>query len=116
MKNNELKKVKIKNLTCYYFDEIIKFEDFDRDNNFLDEKSYENILVYNISYKTLIGAKLLCIRFDEIEGFIRVYDGVTYLALFGSEKLVYNRIRYIISQKSLPLEKTLTLCNVVILI
>ena len=51
MKNNELKKVKIKNLTCYYFDEIIKFEDFDRDNNFLDEKSCENILVYNISYK-----------------------------------------------------------------
>ena len=70
MKNNELKKVRIKNLTCYYFDEIIKFEDFDLDSIFFDEKSYENILFYNISYKTLIGAKPLRIRFDEIEGFI----------------------------------------------
>ena len=32
MENNELKKVSIKNRTCYYFDNIIKFEDFDLDN------------------------------------------------------------------------------------
>ena len=28
-------------------------------NVLLDEKSYENILIYSISYKTLIGAKPL---------------------------------------------------------
>ena len=44
----------IRNFTCYYFDDIIKFEDFDLDNISIDEESYENVLVYNISYKTLI--------------------------------------------------------------
>ena len=29
VKNNELKKLSIKNSTCYYFDDIIKIEDFD---------------------------------------------------------------------------------------
>ena len=36
---------------------IIKNEDLDFDIILVDEKSHENILVYNISYKTLIGAK-----------------------------------------------------------
>ena len=32
MENNEFKKVQIKNRTCYYFNDIIKLEDFDLDN------------------------------------------------------------------------------------
>ena len=48
----------------------------------MDEKSYENILVYNIWYKKLIDYKPLCIRFDKIDGFIRVYDRTRYLVLF----------------------------------
>ena len=32
--------VDIKNLTCYYFDDIIKIADFDFDNILLNEKSY----------------------------------------------------------------------------
>ena len=42
-----MKKNNITNNTCYYFDDIIKFEDFDLDNILVDEKSYdyENILV-----------------------------------------------------------------------
>ena len=59
---------------CYYFDGITKFGDFDLDNIFVDEKSYENILVYNISYKSF-GAKLLRIRFDKVDEFVRVCDG-----------------------------------------
>ena len=65
MKNNELKEVHIKNRTCYYFDDIIKLEDFDLDNLLIDENSLENILIYNISYKTTIGPKPLQIRFDK---------------------------------------------------
>ena len=136
-KFNELKTVPIKNHTCYYFDDIIKLEDFDLDNILIDEKSHENILIYDISYKTLIGSKPLRIRFDKIDGFIRIYDGTRYLTLFGSEKCdaIYDRIRYLISLKSgityifshyfakikvdsydsLPIEKTTTL-NVIILI
>ena len=50
-------------------------EDFDIDNILIDKKSHENILIYGISYKTLIGSKPLRIRFDKIDGFIRIYDG-----------------------------------------
>ena len=83
--NDELKEIDIKNCMCYYFDDIIRIEDFNLYNILIDEKLYENILVYNISYKNLI-AKPLRIRFDKIDGIIRGYDGTRYLVLFGSEK------------------------------
>ena len=136
MENNEFKKARIKNRTCYYFDDIIKLQDFDLDNFLIDEKSHEDILIYDISCKTLINSKHLRIRFDQIDGFIRIYDGTRYLTLFGSEKYdaKYNRIRYLINLKSgikyifshyftkikidsydyLPLEKRLILHNVII--
>ena len=37
--NNELKETDIKNRTCYYFNGIIKIEDFDFDKVLSDEKS-----------------------------------------------------------------------------
>ena len=77
--NDELKEFDIKNRTCYYLDDIIKIKDFNLDNVLIDEKSYEYIWVYSRSYKTLIVAKHLCISYDKIDGFIRVYDGSRYL-------------------------------------
>ena len=78
------------------------------------------------------------ITFDKIDGFIRVFDGTRYLVLLGSEKngFIYNMIKYLIGVKSgityvishnytkitvdsydsLPLEKTLTFHNAIILI
>ena len=104
----------------------------------LDEKSYENILVYDISCKTLIAAKPLSIRFNKEDGFIRVYDETRYVVLFGPEKYdaIYSRIRYLVSLKSgitnftshkyvrikidsynvLPLEEILTDHNVITVI
>ena len=52
MENSELKKVRIKNRTCYYFNDIIKLEGFNLDKILMREKSHENILIYDISYKT----------------------------------------------------------------
>ena len=71
---------------CYYFDDIIKLDDFNLNNILIDEKSQENSLVSSIWYRTLIGSKPLHIMFDKIDGFIRVSDGNRYLALFGAEK------------------------------
>ena len=95
-KNNKLKKVGIKIHTCYYFNDITKIEDFDFNNNLLNEKSYENISIYDVSYKILIGAKPLHIMFDKVDGFTRDYNGTKYLSLFGFEKcnVIFNRIRY----------------------
>ena len=48
---NNLKETNIENGTCYYFHDLIKIEDFNPDIILIDEKSYENILVYKNSYK-----------------------------------------------------------------
>ena len=94
-------KVCIKNRMCYYFNDIIKLEDFDLDNILIDEKSHKNILIYDISYKTLIDPKPLRIRFNKVDGFIKLYDGSKYLVLLGPEKYdaICNRNRYLISLK-----------------
>ena len=58
-------------------------------------------MIYHISYKTWIDSKPLHIGFDEIDGFIRVYDGTRHLTLLGTEEYeaAYNRIRFLRSQK-----------------
>ena len=93
-------------------------------------------MIYDISHKTLIGPKPLQVRFDKIDGFVKMYDGTKYIKLLGPEKYdaIYNRIRYLISLKSsitymfshifakikvnsydpLPIEKRMALRNVII--
>ena len=68
----------------------------------IDQKLHENIFIYDISYETVVGGKPLRIRFDEIDGFIRSYDGTSYLVLFRLEKYdaIYSRIRCLTSLKS----------------
>ena len=87
---------------CYYFDDIKKIEDFDFNNILVNEKWYGNVLVYNISCKTLIGAKPLYVSLDKVNEFIITYDGTRYFVLFEPEKydVILNRIRYLIEVKS----------------
>ena len=81
-----LKKIDIKNCTCYYFHDIIEIEDFDFGDILLDEKSYKNTLIYDIK------------------------NGNTYVISHG-----YAKIK-IITCESLPLEKALTFHNAIIFI
>ena len=59
-------------------------EDINVDNVFLDENTYENILVYNILYKTFMDAKPLRNRFDKVDELIKIYNGIRYLELSHS--------------------------------
>ena len=65
MKSNDKFKKYVKDCIFYHFDGIVKIEDFDLYNIFIDEKPYENNLDYNISYKNLIAGKPLRTRFDK---------------------------------------------------
>ena len=65
-KNNKLKAAHIKNCTCYYFNDIIKIEDFDFNSILLVEQSYKNILIHDVLYKTFLVAKPLCIIFYKV--------------------------------------------------
>ena len=60
--NDKLKEISIKNSTCYYFDDKIKFEYFNLNNILIDGKSHVNILVDNLSWKNLTVAKLGLIK------------------------------------------------------
>ena len=66
----------------------------------VDKKLHENISLYDISYKTSMGPKPLRIRFDKIDGFIRVHGGKSrYLVLFdhGLFDKICDKIKYLIS-------------------
>ena len=72
----------------YYFNDIIKFEDFGYHNITLDEKSNENIFIFDVTYQTFVAAKSFHIRFHNIDGFIRAYVRSRYLVLFGPENMM----------------------------
>ena len=83
----------------------MRTRDIDFSDILVDEKSYKtykNILVYDISYKTFMGSISLRIRFNGIDGFINIYDGMRYLVLFnhGWYNNIFDRIKYLISGKS----------------
>ena len=101
MENNGIENL-MKNRTCYYFDDIIEIKDFDFNNFLLDEKSFENILIYDILHKTLISTKLLHIMFDKVNEFIRDYSITKCVIFFGPEEYdaIFDRIRYLIGLKS----------------
>ena len=82
---NEIKETDIKNRTCYYFDDIITDRDIYSVDILLDDFLDENISVYDVSYKTSTGPKSLRIRFDKIDGFIRVCGSeFRHLVLFDN--------------------------------
>ena len=100
---NELKETDIKNYVCYYFDDIINGKNINFSNILLVKKLYEDISLYDISYKTSKGPKPLRIRFDKIDGFIMVLDGkIKHLVLFdyGLLDKICDKIKYLISKKS----------------
>ena len=72
----------------------------------LDEKSgkneYHNVLIYDMLFNFLIGTKPLRIRFNKIDGFVKIYDEIRYLVLYCYERYnaSFDRTRYIISKKA----------------
>ena len=49
-------------------------------------KNHTKIFWFIIFHAKFVDAKPMHIRFDKVDGFIRVYDGTKYLVLFGHEK------------------------------
>ena len=85
----------------YYFDEIIKFENFDFKNSLKDEKLHENVLIYVILHKTMIAPKPFRIRFDKVDDLLEFMMVLNNLISFGLEKYdaLYSRSRYLIRLK-----------------
>ena len=58
MSNNEFNKVRIKNRTCYYFDDIAKFEDFGFDLISL-KSSITYVFFFTITRKSKLSLMIL---------------------------------------------------------
>ena len=67
---DELNKIDINNCPYYYFDDIITDRDIYPIDILLYKESYEayeNILIYDISYKTSTASKPWCVKFKKID-------------------------------------------------
>ena len=84
-----------------FLDRDIEFSDFLLDAK-LYKENFENILVDDISYKTSAGAKPLRIRFNKIDGFIKIHNNIWYLVLFDYSYCdkICDRIKYLIRESS----------------
>ena len=83
---------------CYYINDLINDSKINISNILLNKILYENISVYNISYKTPAGPEPLRIRFDKIDGFIISLDGaIRYSILFDYELFnkIFDKIKYL---------------------
>ena len=49
---------------------MININDVNLDNILLNEKSYENILIYDVAYKAPYHAKPLYVTFDKVDEYI----------------------------------------------
>ena len=95
-------------------------------------------MIDDISYKPFMSSIPLRVRFDKIDGYIKIHDRIRYLVLFGHGWYdeICDRIKYLISKRSgiadstnhnfariridlhtsLPIEKILTFYNVILFI
>ena len=70
----------------------MEVDDINVDIILVDKQSYKHILVYNILYKKIMDAKLFLIRFNKVDGIIKIYDEIIYSELSDSYNEVYYRV------------------------
>ena len=62
------KEISIKNRIYYFFNDMIKIEDFDSNLLKIDKKSYKNIGIYYIGYITI--KKLMIMKIFIVQSFV----------------------------------------------
>ena len=103
--SNKVKEIDIKNLTHYFFDDILNIKNFDSNSTKIDEKSYKNILIDYIGYMTIKDLEYikinsvnpLCHILNKVNGYFEEINGNKYLTLVptneSKEKILKNKER-----------------------
>ena len=84
-------------MRAWDIDVKIDFSDVSLEEKLCKENN-ENILIHEISCKSSTDAKPLRIRYDKINGFIKIHNKIRYLVLFDWCDKVYDRIKHLISE------------------
>ena len=85
--SNKIKDTDIKSCTYYFFNDIINIENFSPNNTKIDEKSYKNILIYNIGYATIkeyvkiYSVNCLYLIFKNVKEYFEEVNKSKYLTL-----------------------------------
>ena len=87
--SNIVKDINIKNITYFFFDDIINIKDFDSNNIKIDEKSKKIVLIYYIANVTIKHSKYLKINsvnplylmFNKMNGYFEIFNENKYLTL-----------------------------------
>ena len=97
---DKIKETDIKFRRFCSFDDAVGVIDINFSDILLNQKSYKNILTYDVSYKNFMGAELLRIWFEKVDEFIKIYDGIRDLELFALERYngVYDKINHLTSK------------------
>ena len=83
----KIKDIDINNCTYYFFNDTINIENFSPNNIKIDEKSYKNILIYNIGYVTIkeylkiYSVNCLHLIFRNVNGYFEEVNKSKYLTL-----------------------------------
>ena len=95
-----IKQINIKNLTCYFFNDMINIRDFDSNLIKIGKKYYKNIGIYNIGYTTIKkiddyeninSVNPLYLIIGKADGYIEENNGNKYLVFsstFGNKKVL----------------------------
>ena len=92
--SNKFKNLSIKNRAYYLFDDIVNIKNFYENNIKIDEKSYENIHIYYIGYRTIKDSQYIKINsviplfliFSKVNGYFEEIRGNKYLMLVPSNE------------------------------
>ena len=76
---------------CYYFDYTMGIIDINFRNILLDQKKKKKEKKTFIQ-KYFMGSIQLHIRFDEIDGFIKIYNGMRYLVIYMMKFVIGSNI------------------------
>ena len=90
-----IKEVKIKNQTYYFFNDMINITNFDPNLLKIDKKSYKNIDIYYIGYITMKDSDYVKIKsvnplyliINEVDGHFEEKNGNKYLIHDSTDKI-----------------------------
>ena len=73
---NKFEGIVIKSQTYYFFDDIINIKIFDLNKIKIDEKSYQNILIYYTEYVTIKDSKY--VKINSVHSFFFFINNSTF--------------------------------------
>ena len=88
-----IKEIKIKNRTCYFYNDIIDIKTFDSNNLKIYKKTYKDLDIYNIGYVTIkkIGHGYDVNSVNPL--YLRIYNASGYIEKINEDKYLIFDVR-----------------------